>query len=72
MSFVGLEQGMKNCFNNSPLGCLINAPKRAEEMFSAIKEGDFDKVLDLGVQNLKNSCFLYSGSIFGLIDNFTD
>ena len=72
MGFVGLKQGIKDCFNNSLLGSIIHAPKRTEEMFSALKEGDFDTVMDIGIQNVKNNCLLYSGSIFGLADNFFD
>ena len=70
--FVGLEQGLKNCFNNSMLGTIINAPKRTQELFGALKEGDFGTALDIGVQNLKSSTLLYQGSIFGLFDNFFD
>ena len=72
VNFVGVEQGIKNCINNSPVGCIINASKNFEEMVSAFQEGDYGKVAGKALQNLKNSSPLYSCSIFGTIDNFFD
>ncbi len=72
VSFVGFEQGLKNCFNNSPVGRIINAPKQIASIFTALGEGDFQTVIDIGADNILKSQPFYFASIPGMIDNFID